>query len=101
LAILTVHSFTIRAVSWNRQMLACYGFAQVRAEGELQVIRTMFAMAVAGLVFAAVSGTSQAAPIAPLAGVARESGNLTPVYYRHYGGWHWHCWWRHGYRHCW
>jgi len=66
------------------------------------MIRTMFAMAVAGLVFAAVSGTSQAAPIAPLSGVASESGNLTPVYYRHgwRGGWHRHCWWRHGYRHC-
>ncbi len=35
------------------------------------MIRTVFAMAVAALVLAAVSGTSQAAPIAPLpAGVA-------------------------------
>ena len=33
------------------------------------MIRTVFAMAVAALVFAAVSGTSQAAPIAPLPGV--------------------------------
>jgi len=49
----------------------------------------MFAMAVAALVFAAVSGTSQAAPMAPLpAGVtAADHGYVTHV--------HWH------YRHCW
>ncbi len=33
------------------------------------MIRTVFAMAAAALLFAAVSGTSQAAPIAPLTGV--------------------------------
>ena len=67
------------------------------------MLRTMFAMAVAGLVLAAVSGTSQAAPIAPLpAGVAahdagNDSGNLTKVYWHHR-----HCWrGRHGYLHCW
>jgi hypothetical protein len=68
------------------------------------MIRTIFAMAVAALVFAAVSGTSQAAPIAPV-GVAADSGQLTQVYYYHHwhGGWHrhWrHCWWHHGYRVC-
>ncbi len=68
--------------------------------------RTIFAMAVAGLIFAAVSGTSQAAPIAPLpAGVASETGVATPVYYRYHHYYHpyYHrrCWWRHGYRHCW
>ena len=69
--------------------------------------RTMFAMAVAGLVFAAVSGTSQAAPIAPLpAGCSAEAGNLTPVYYHryHYHRYHrhWrHCWWHRGYRRLW
>ena len=53
--------------------------------------RTIFAMAVAGVIFAAVSGTSQAAPIAPLpAGVANDSSGITQVYWR--GGWRggWH-----------
>ena len=37
------------------------------------MLRTMFAMTVAGLLFAAVSGTSQAAPIAPLpSGVTKD-----------------------------
>jgi hypothetical protein len=54
------------------------------------MIRTVFAMAVAALVLAAVSGTSQAAPIAPLpAGVAAaDHGTVT------------HVWW-HRHRHCW
>jgi hypothetical protein len=56
--------------------------------------RTMFAMAVAGLILAAVSGTSQAAPIAPLSAVsASQQGNLTQVYWRGHGyrGWcYWH-----------
>jgi hypothetical protein len=71
------------------------------------MVRTVFAMAVAALVFAAVSGTSQAVPMAPLsAGVATSGqGNLTQVYWHRgwHGGWHrgWrHCWWRHGYRVC-
>jgi len=43
------------------------------------MLRTIFALAVAGLIAAAVSGTSQAAPIAPLAAgvTAPHSGNLT------------------------
>ena len=63
--------------------------------------RTIFAMAVAGLLFAAVSGTSQAAPIAPLAaGAATAQGNLTQVYWHRYG-WHRHCWrGRWGHVHC-
>jgi hypothetical protein len=54
-------------------------------------------MAVAGLLFAAVSGTSQAAPIAPLpSGVTKDSGGLTQVWYHHR-----HCWiGRWGHRHC-
>ena len=45
------------------------------------MIRTVFAMAVAALVFAAVSGTSQAAPIAPLPSVtSTDAGSVTPVY---------------------
>ena len=59
------------------------------------MIRTIFAMAVAGLIFAAVPGTSQAMPIAPLpAGVTSETGGLTQVYWRHYG-------YHYGHRHCW
>jgi hypothetical protein len=59
------------------------------------MLRTMFALAVAGLVLTAVSGTSQAAPIAPLsAGVATHgNGTVTQV--------HWHCWiGRYGHRRC-
>jgi hypothetical protein len=66
------------------------------------MIRTIFAMAVTALVFAAVSGTSQAAPIAPLSpGVsANETGNLTQV--RWWGHRHRHCWMgRFGRVHCW
>jgi hypothetical protein len=56
--------------------------------------RTIFAMAVAGLLFAAVSGTSQAAPIAPLPAGA-TNGNVTQVF------WHHHCWHGpHGHLHC-
>ena len=46
------------------------------------MIRTVFAVGLVALVFGAVSGVSQAAPIAPLpAGVANEaaSGHITPV----------------------
>jgi len=64
------------------------------------MIRTVFAMAVAALVFAAVSGTSQATPIAPLpAGVAAGSshGNVTQAHYYYYHRRHYyyhrrHCW---------
>jgi len=53
------------------------------------MIRTVVAMAVAALVFAAVSGASQAAPIAPLPAEvsAADHGVVTNV------------WWHH--RHCW
>ena len=52
------------------------------------MIRTVFAIAVAALTFACVSGASQAAPIAPLpSGVTSDHGNLTQVRYRHR-----HCW---------
>lgn len=62
--------------------------------------RTVFAMAVAGLLALAVSGTSQAAPIAPLGSVATTESNVTPVYwYRH--GWYRHHWYHRHYRHCW
>jgi hypothetical protein len=57
-------------------------------------------MAIAALAFTAVSGTSQAAPIAPLPAVSTDNGGLTQVYWHHGYGWHRHCWWRHGYRVC-
>lgn len=61
--------------------------------------RTVFAMAVAALLTLAVSGMSQAAPIAPLSGaVTADQSNVTPVYYHHH--WYHHRWYRH-HRHCW
>ena len=67
------------------------------------MIRIAFAIAVAVLAFTAVSGVSQAAPIAPLpAGVASEaaSGNITHVWCR-WGrcgyGWGWRRGWGPGY----
>ncbi len=67
------------------------------------MIRTVFAMAVATLVFAAVSGTSQAAPMAPLStGVSSGTSDVTPVYYYHRGYYHRRgCWvGRYGHLHC-
>jgi hypothetical protein len=63
------------------------------------MLRTLFALAVAGLLFAGISGTAQAAPMAPLpAGITAEHG-LTPVYWHHWH--HRHCWrGRWGYVHC-
>jgi hypothetical protein len=44
------------------------------------MLRTVFAIAVAGLIFAAVSGTAQAAPMAPLpAGITAGLTDLTDV----------------------
>jgi ABC-type glycerol-3-phosphate transport system substrate-binding protein len=66
--------------------------------------RTFFAMAVAGLLLAAVSGTSQAAPIAPLpAAAAADHSGVTQVYWhRWHRGWHRRCWrGRWGRVHCW
>ena len=42
----------------------------------------LFAMAVAALALAAVSGTSQATPLAPLpAAASTDAGSITPIYY--------------------
>jgi hypothetical protein len=47
------------------------------------MLRTVFAMAVAGLIFAAVSGPAQAAPIAPLPpGYTVDLGILSDVAWR-------------------
>ena len=62
--------------------------------------RIVFAMAVAAMLMLAVSGTSQAAPIAPLSGVATaDQSNVTPVYWYHHR-WYHHRWYRH-HRRCW
>lgn len=58
--------------------------------------RTVFAMAAAALLSLAVPGTSQAAPIAPPAGVnSSDNGAVTPVY------WYRHHYYYHHHRHCW
>jgi hypothetical protein len=70
----------------------------IRSKEDFTMLRTLFALAVAGSIFTAVSGTSQAAPIAPLpAGVTHDSAGVTQVW------WHRrHCWiGRWGHRHCW
>jgi hypothetical protein len=54
---------------------------------ENSMLRTIFAVAISSLVLAAISGASQATPIAPLpAGVASDAaaGNVTQV---HWCGW--------------
>ncbi len=62
--------------------------------------RTVFAIVVAALLTLAVSGESQAAPIAPLSSaVAADQNNVTPVYWYHHR-WYHHRWYRH-HRHCW
>jgi hypothetical protein len=80
---------------------AGYVLAQVRAKGKTTrrngMTRTVFAMAAAALLMAAVSGTSQAVPIAPPAGnESADQGNLTPVYWYHR-----HHYWHRHHRHCW
>lgn len=59
------------------------------------MMRTIFAIAFAGVIFAAVSGTAQAAPVAPLpAAVAADLSYLTDVQWRR-------CWGRLHCRRCW
>jgi ABC-type glycerol-3-phosphate transport system substrate-binding protein len=66
----------------------------------MKMKRIVFAMAAAASLTLAVSGMSQAAPIAPPSGaVAADQTNATPVYYYH-RGWYHHHWYRH-HRHCW
>ena len=70
-------------------------FAPEEKNKENEMTRTVFAVAVAGLLTTAVSGPSQAAPIAPLgAAVTADQSNVTPVYWYHRG------WYGHR-RHCW
>jgi hypothetical protein len=53
------------------------------SKGRRQMLRTAFAVAVAGLIFVAVSGTSQAAPIVPPpAGLTAHLNDVTEVSWR-------------------
>jgi len=62
--------------------------------------RTVFATVVAATLMLAVSGASQAAPIAPLsAAVSADQSNVTPVYWYHHR-WYHHRWYRY-HRRCW
>ena len=62
------------------------------------MLRTVFAIAVAGLIFVAVSGTAQAAPVVPLpAGVTADISYLTDVrrcWRDRWGRLHWRRCWR-------
>ena len=61
--------------------------------------RTVFALAVAALAFAAVPAL-QAAPIAPLPAVLTVDHGTVTVQWRHHHWWGYrHCYWRHGW--CW
>src|SRR5262249_13090089 len=74
-------------------------FALEENDKESGMTRTVFAMTAAALLMVAVSGTSQAVPIAPPAGIAAaDEGNLTPVYWRYHRHWH-HPYWRHRHWH--
>jgi hypothetical protein len=80
--------------------MCSHRFAPVDKNKENEMTRTIFAMAAAALLTLAVSGTSQAAPIAPLSGVATANqSNVTPAYWYHHR--HRHCWrGRYGRLHC-
>src|SRR5262249_25682631 len=99
---------------WNRHpicvLCARTGSRRRRTARRVKMTRIMFAMAVATLLMMAASGTSQAAPIAPLStAVISDQNNVTPVYwYRHrwyHHRWHRHPWYHHRWyrhhRHCW
>jgi hypothetical protein len=83
------------ATSWNRHHALAFFVGDSLSKEDLRMIRMMCA-AIAALAFIAVSDVSQAAPIAPLSAGVASASKATPVYWHHR-----HCWWRHGYRHCW
>jgi hypothetical protein len=53
--------------------------------------RTAGALAVAAVIGVTASGTSHAAPIAPLAGAQTQSNNVTQIYWYHHR-WYPHRW---------
>jgi hypothetical protein len=76
------------------------GSRRRRRTRRMKMTRTVFAIVVAALLTLAVSGGSQAAPIAPLSSaVTADQSNVTPVYWYHHR-WYHHRWYRH-HRHCW
>jgi Spy/CpxP family protein refolding chaperone len=78
-------------------------FAPEEQSRRMKMTRIVFAMVVAAMLTLAVSGTSQAAPIAPLSSAAvADQSNVTPVYWHHHR-WYRHPWYRHHrwYRHGW
>jgi len=62
-----------------------------------------FSIAVSGLIFAAVCGTMQATPIAPVppgvAGGYASTANITPVHYYYHPYWYQHHYWQRHYWH--
>jgi hypothetical protein len=58
--------------------------------------RFAFSIMGSGLMFAAVCGITQAAPITPLPPGIACAANITPVYYYHHYR-HRHYWYHHGY----
>jgi hypothetical protein len=56
-------------------------FAPKESKRRNEMTKTAFAVAIAALLMLAVSGTSQAVPIAPLTGVnSTDNGGVTPVF---------------------
>ncbi|MGA9198831.1 MAG: hypothetical protein WB037_27445 [Pseudolabrys sp.] len=56
------------------------GHDEARIEGDTHMLRTVFAIGIAGLIFAGGSGTTQAAPILPVPAAATVGlDNLTDV----------------------
>src|SRR5205085_11986657 len=87
---------SLGVMRWHR-------FAPMETTRRMKMTRTVFAMAVAAFLLAVGGGTSQAAPIAPLASVGTSDNSLvTPVWwYRHHYYRHRHCWrGRYGHVHC-
>jgi hypothetical protein len=77
------------------------GSRRRRRTRRMKMTRTVFVVAVAAPLMLAVSGGSQAAPIAPLgSAVTADQNNVTPVYWYHHHHRYHHRWYRH-HRHCW
>jgi len=65
------------------------------------MLRTVWALAVAAVLFVAANTTSNAAPIAPLPAAQTQSSDVTTVAYVHHWHWRHHWYWRHHYwRYC-
>jgi hypothetical protein len=69
---------TVSVRSWTGQQLEIN-----TPQGEIPMTRTVFAMAVAGLIFGALSETPHAAPLASFTRIGPHHGGLTTVAWRH------------------